>query len=146
MGKIELGFWSSSEPPPWFSYSQELHFDFKKNREEEYVLKLQAPVVRRLDNRIHRRNLYPVDTYGRPSQPKIQLRLIKAWVKNDFRLQCPPSKVRGIRVDCASNHSYLESRSRSSWTASAILKCRLCIGFPIFAGEFDNVEENIKRR
>lgn len=34
------------------------------------------------------------------------LRLIKAWVKNDFRLQCPPSKVRGIRVDCASNHSY----------------------------------------
>ena len=58
------------------------------------------------------------------------LRLIKAWVNNDFRLQCPPpSKVRGIRVDCASNHSYLESRSRSSWTASAILKCRLCIGF-----------------
>ena len=42
------------------------------------------------------------------------LRLIKAWVKNDFRLQCPPSKVRGIRVDRASNHSYLESRSRSS--------------------------------
>ena len=41
----------------------------------------------------------------------------------------PPSKVRGIRVDYASNHSYLESRSRSSWTASAILKCRLCIGF-----------------
>ena len=41
----------------------------------------------------------------------------------------PPSKVRGTRVDCASNHSYLESRSRSSWTASAILKCRLCIGF-----------------
>ena len=60
---------------------------------------------------------------------KTLLRLIKAWVKNDFRLQCPPSKVRGIRVDCASNHSYLESRSRSSWTASAILKCRLCIGF-----------------
>ena len=57
------------------------------------------------------------------------LRIIKAWVKNDYRLQCPPSKVRGIRVDCASNHSYLESRSRSSWTASAILKCRLCIGF-----------------
>ena len=35
------------------------------------------------------------------------LRLIKAWVKNDFRLQYPPGKVRGIRVDCASNHSYL---------------------------------------
>ena len=46
-----------------------------------------------------------------------------------FASSSPPSKVRGIRVDCASNHSYLESRSRSSWTASAILKWRLCIGF-----------------
>ena len=44
----------------------------------------------------------------------LPLRLIKAWVKNDFRLQCPPRKVRGIRVDFASNHSYLESRSCSS--------------------------------
>ena len=60
---------------------------------------------------------------------KTLLRLIKAWVRNDFRLQCPPSKVCGIRVDCASNYSHLESRSRSSWTASTILKCRLCIGF-----------------
>lgn len=74
------------------------------------------------------------------------LRLIKAWVKNDFRLQCPPSKVRGIRVDCASNHSYLESRSRISWTVSAILKCRLCIGFSHLRWWIRQFWEDIKRR
>lgn len=42
------------------------------------------------------------------------LRLIKAWVKNDFRLQCPPRRVRGIGVECAGNHSYSESRLRIS--------------------------------
>ena len=74
------------------------------------------------------------------------LRLIKAWVKNDFRLQCPPSKVRGIRVDCASNHSYLESRSCSSWTAPPFWSVGFALVFPIFAGESDNLEEDIKRR
>ena len=64
-------------------------FRFKKNREVEYVLKLQAPVVRRLDNRFHRRNLYPVDRYGRRSPPKIQGcpidQQIQSWSKD--RLQ-----------------------------------------------------------
>ena len=36
-------------------------FDLKKIREVQYVLKLRAPVVRRLVNPIHRINFYPVD-------------------------------------------------------------------------------------
>lgn len=58
-----------------------------------------------------------------------------------FASSAPQQGSRNICVDYASNHSYLESRSPISWTASAILKCKLAI----FAGESDRLEEDIER-
>ena len=59
-----------------------------------------------------------------------------------FASSAPPARfaVRGIRVDCASNHSYLESRSCSSWTAPPFWSVGFALVFPIFAGESDNLE------
>ena len=63
-------------------------------------------------NKLHKKIALRVKLQSKNETSKARkrnrLRLIKAWVKNDFSPPVPPSKVRGICVECAGYHSYLD--------------------------------------